>query len=412
MGSQAQAIRNNREAQMQRDINAMAFPQQDELINGIPASGNDAALAAHLRTQRETNLEYQRLQTEEARQQFESMAADNFRRNQYNAQQLQDQAASETMNQAVKDAQSAQVLFSQLEAATEGVKGKTAYTADLDKLRDYAMVSDQVERLTGINPNVPQQQPQQKQPRPEAFPDGKTYQLNNLPDGNLEIQLITGERFIGDPITVTQKLAEAQVQTKRWGQSQRQQTQTQVQPTEQQTTPQIESTGSLAGDLAARNAMAQADALAKRFGFSNEAELMQWGETINQKIAKIDEYEMQNAATEFFTKCPDFPATEQANEAIGAIVETMHLPLTGEGFQAAHAIAVQRGMYQPISKEALQQAQYGAQPHRATAPPMLRGNNPEMLSSQNPYDMPLSELRKQAINQELNKSGPGYRDSR
>lgn len=50
----------------------------------------------------------------------------------------------------------------------------------------------------------------------ETFPDGSLYQLQDLPNGQVEMQLITGERFVGDPLEVSKRMAEAQVRTKRW----------------------------------------------------------------------------------------------------------------------------------------------------------------------------------------------------
>lgn len=411
MISQLAAIRGNQNREVQQQIEAMNFDQQPEL-NGIPANGsNDSALAQHLADMRANNLEYARLQTEEARQQMEGMAAANFQRDQANANKIKDQMAVETMNRELVRRQHGEVLFSQLDTAVKAIpEGATEWTLPMDKLKDLAKVTDEVQRLTGQDLNQVQQ-PQQQQQRPETFPDGKPYQIKNLPDGNLEVQLITGERYLGDPMTVTQKLAESQVSTKRWGQSQRQQQQQQQPQQVQQTpaeVPQVsqQPSGSLANDLVAR----QADELAKGFGFSDRNELMQWGENLNQMAAKVEQFELQSEATRFFTACPDFPADQRAIDAVSIIMDNLHLPNDAEGMKAAHAIAIRQGDYQPIPQEVLQEASGNVRSNRPTPPPMLRGNNPEITGAPpSPYDMPMADLRRQAIAQELNGKGPGYR---
>jgi hypothetical protein len=80
--------------------------------------------------------------------------------------------------------------------------------------------------------------------------------------------------------------------------------------------------------------------------------------------------------------------------------------------QAAHALAVRNGLYQPLSSEQIQIAN-GVAPQQQTrqaAPPMLRTNNPELTNAPpNPWDMPMQELRKAAIQQELNRNSSNYR---
>ncbi len=229
------------------------------------------------------------------------------------------------------------------------------------------------------------------------------YQLENLPDGNLKLKLATGEEFIGDPISVTQKLAESKVQTVAWARqkvAEAEQQQPTAQPANQQTQP----SGSLAADLAAR----QADTLAQQFGFSNKAEMQQWGETVNQKMETIAQFERQQQATDFITKCPEFPGTQEAIESIARIMDNLGLAETSENMQAAHGLAIQRGMYEPISQQALQMANGTAQPiHRQAPPPMLRSSNPEItMQTPDPWNgMNLAELRKAAIAQELGGGG-------
>jgi hypothetical protein len=398
----------------------------------IPQNDNEAALAAHLQEIRESSQEYGKLLNEEAREKWEAIATANFQRQRAQADGIAERIAAEKQGQAAKDISEGDRLAVQMQALTDTFPPNwTSWTLPLDKLEQLSNLRQRVNRLAaatgqpgladgvlesggplapenilGLNPQQPQQQ---QQPKPATFPDGKTYQLKNLPNGDLEVQLITGERYAGDPITVTQRLAESQVNTKRWGQQQRLQAQQPqpMQPTAQPT--EQTASGSLADDLAAR----QADALAKQFGFSDRTELMQWGETVNQKMATIQQFEREKQAMEFFTKVPDFPGTPEAISAVAQVVDSMGLPETAEAMQMAHAFAVSRGMYEPLSLQAQQAANGGTaqQITRQSPPPLLKTGNPEVSQGgeTDPWKMPLADLRKMAIQQELEGRGPGYR---
>jgi hypothetical protein len=123
----------------------------------------------------------------------------------------------------------------------------------------------------------------------------------------------------------------------------------------------------------------QAEALAKRFGFSNESELVQWGARATQAMEII---ENQNIVGEFMQKQPDFPNSAEANNALTAIIEANNWQYNADSLQAAHLLAVQRHLYQPLSPEE-QQASVGAAPQtsRPTPPPMVRSQNPEQFAS-------------------------------
>jgi hypothetical protein len=263
------------------------------------------------------------------------------------------------------------------------------------------------ENVLGLNPH--KQQPQNRgKVVPQAFADGKLYQMDTSDPNQWKVKLATGEEFAGDPISVTQKLAESKVNTTAWARQKVAEAQ-QQQPTNQpssQTTEQAAS-GSLADDLAAR----QADALARQFQFADRHEMMQWGENVNQKMTTIQQFEREKQAMEFFTNVPEFPGTPEAIEAVAQIVDNMGLPESAEAMQMAHAFAVQRGLYEPLSQEAMQASNGAAkQSSRPAPPPMIHGGNPEMSQSvSSPYDMSMQDLRKAAMKQELERNSPGYR---
>jgi hypothetical protein len=424
MASQVEVIRANREADAQRQIAATNFgaPEVEQVAPGIPVS-NDAALAASLKQIRDNSQEYARLNTEASRQQWEAIAADNFRRTQSAASEASDKMAVEAMNNAVRRQIDGDKAILEWGAVVKGVdpNNDTEWTLPLNKLKDIAVTQQKVINTTGIdplnfNPMDAPVQTKQKNGReylaPVPFPDGKLYHVENLADGQVKLNLSTGETFTGDMETLLGKVAESKVQTTAWARQKAQQAQAQIQqpaaPPAENLGQDLTASGSLADDLAAR----QADALAKQFGFSDKTEMQQWGESVNQKMAMIQEFEQDKAISRFFTQHPDFPGSDQANDALGQIIDERGWEVNADNLEMAHLIAVQRNLYQPLSADAIQAFYANApqQVHRVTAPPMLRTNNPEVTNqSPDPYAMPLADLRRQAIAQELNGKGPGYR---
>ncbi len=426
MASVAQTLRNNQNAEINRQIQASNFGNAPV---EIPRNDNDAALAAHIQETREQSAEYAKLQTEENRQKWEAIATANFQRKQAQDAGVADRVNAEKQNQASQNVSEGDRLAYQMQALTSTFEPNwTPETLPIDQLRQLSSLREQVNRLaasTGTQGledgvlesggplapvNVLRPARQNQRLNPQTFPDGKMYQLENLPDGNLKVKLATGEEFTGDPISVTQKLAESKVNTAVWARQkvedaerQYQQRQPTNQPTEQPANQQTQPSGSLASDLAAR----QADAMAQQFGFSNKNEMQQWGETVNQKMETIAQFERQQQATDFITKCPEFPGTQEAIDSIARIMDNLGLAETSENMQACHGLAIQRGMYEPISQQALQMANGTAQPiHRQAPPPMLRSNNPEItMQSPDPYNMNLADLRRAAIQQELTGGG-------
>jgi hypothetical protein len=405
MASQAEIIRgnitHNRQMDAERQAAAINFGESEvpEIANGIPVS-NDAALAAHLKETRDQSAEYAKLRTEEARQQWEGMVADNFRRDQANKSQIKTQMAVETMNRAASNIADGERAFSEWQAATQDVKPlDTEWTISLDKLKDIANTGQKLTNLTGFDPSA-------KPPKVSPQDAGK---VTDNGDGTWTVTLQTGETFRGTAPEVMSQQAAAQVNTKLWARqkvAQAQQPTAEInsqpaQPTEQ------DYSGSLSQDLAAR----QADLMAQQFGFSGKDEMLQWGETVNQKIATIQEYENEKLATRFCADCPDFPDTPEAVNALTSIVEQNGWQWNAESLQAAHALAVRNHVYEPLTGEQIQAAN-GIMPQhtRPTPPPMLSGNNPEIANAaSDPYNMPLTDLRRVAIRQELERSGPNYR---
>ena len=225
--------------------------------------------------------------------------------------------------------------------------------------------------------------------------------IEKLPDGNLNIELETGERFSGDPLEVTQKMAEAHVSTKRWGQEWKQKAE--AVPPPQSTTQQAP---------VDPNEKATQDWLlnqtAKALGYNSGEE---YKADLGRVKSSTEEVSKQTALQQFFTQHPEYPGTPEANDMIGKIFdEKGWKDMTADNLHFAHLEALDRHRrdpkqgYEPLSTEAVNSAWANnmQQASRPSAPPMLRSNNPEVGSGgTDPYSMPMDQLRAQAIKAQL-----------
>lgn len=429
MATQAEIIRgniqNNQRMDAERQAAIFGAPQSQEVANGIPVS-NDAALAAHLKETRDKSAEYARLATEETRQQWESLVAANFSRDQASQKQIADKAENEKANRQHSDRIIGDSLALQMQALTDTFPPNwSPETLPLDQLQKLSNLRQKVQDLAAATgapgladgvlesggPLAPSNVLGMNKPQRVSPQDAGKVTENG--DGTYTVTLQTGEIFKGTATEVMQAQAAAQVNTKLWARQWKEKA-SQPQPTAElntQPAPQPAEqnySGSLSQDLAQR----QADALAQQFGFSDRNEMLQWGETVNQKIATIQDYENEKLATQFCRDCPDFPGTPESVSAVTSIIENNGWEWNADSLQAAHLLATKNHIYEPLSAEAIQ-ASIGTLPQdkRPTPPPMLTGNNPELssLSSNDPYQMPLAELRRQAMKQELERGGPNYR---
>jgi len=160
----------------------------------------------------------------------------------------------------------------------------------------------------------------------------------------------------------------------------------------------------------------QADNLAQYFGFSNSQEMIQDYQNLKSTAAQMQAVastvQDQNTALEFCRRCPDFPETDENITALMQIIEAKGWEGTAENLEAAHLLAVRNHIYQPLTQEQIQATTANSlpQPRRnAPPPPMMRGNAPDNVPQIEPERMPLNELRRLAIRQELESRGPEYR---
>ncbi len=437
MATQAEVLRQNRVRDAAQQIAAGNYgePEAQELANGIPSGSNDAALAAHLEEWKAKDVSYQRAQNQEARDQIESAYVGSQQRLNAAKQEIKDRANLEKHQQNQIDNSAGERLALQMEELTSTFPlDWRPETLPMDKLRQLTDLRHQVQTLAaatgqpgladgvlesgplspanvlGQLPNGPQAQAQEKR---ETFPDGQAVHVSQNQDGTMTVEYATGERFVGDPLTVTQKIGEAHVNTKVWARQQRaQQSQQTTEPMQlnQHTAQPTEQTasGSLADDLATR----QADAIARQLGFNDLTEAKQSILEMGRVKEQVQKFEEQELAARFHATCPDFPDTEETAETVMQIISSNGWQPNLESLQAAHALAIRNRLYQPLTAEQIQIANGMApqQQSRQAPPPMLRGNNPEISNAAlSPYDMSLGDLRKAAIKQELEGSGPGYR---
>jgi len=377
------------------------------------STSNDDALAAHLKQTRDSNAAYLKLQSEDARKQFEAEVASNFRRDEAQKQEgaIRGQMERE-QSQIVSDQKLIGLLAhaKELHASIPTGQTLTEWNAPMNLLADYAKTMQELDAaakergITTEQLTVPQPQAQQ---RPETFPDGSLYQFNSLADGQVELNLITGETFKGTAEQVIQKVADSSVHTKLWARRKVEEAQLArptdepVQPVQQIVPPEPTQQSTIADYWADQTA----NSLAKQFGFSDKNELMQWGEEMTQLRSFKQEYDLNRSLMDFSAKNPDFPATNEAISAVGDLMQANGWQVNAENLSAAHALAVQRKLYQPIDPQDIQPVKRASV--RPLPPPMLRGGSPEASAQEmSPYSMSMDELKKMAIRQQLEREGP------
>jgi len=217
----------------------------------------------------------------------------------------------------------------------------------------------------------------------EQSEDGKT----------MKVQLETGEVFEGDPISVTNKMAEAHVSTKRWGQEWK---------TKAETPPAATPVPPAANQEEANLQKYLLDQQAKALGLSDGAALKARLEQMGQITERVAN---QAVAADFMNACPDFPNTQPAIDAISKKVEEMGYDYTPQSMIAAHMLCMREDKYKPLTAEEQNStwANNMQAASRRQEPPMLRSGSPD-ANAQNfdPHKVPLNELRERVIREQLN----------
>lgn len=225
-------------------------------------------------------------------------------------------------------------------------------------------------------------------------------------DGTVEVKLESGEIFKGDPFEVMNKMADAQVSTKRWGQNIKAENENlkaqRLSPPESVAQPQP--TNGNADELALQNYLL--DQQAKALGFKDGSEYKQ---RLNE-IANVSDQQANNQVAEsFMLACPEFPSTPESIDKLTGKIDQMGWQYNQQSLMAAHLMCVREGAYQPLSAQEvnaswannMQQASHNTQqPGGPTIPPRPpQGNAPGGNDNVNPWAMSTDELRKQVLQQ-------------
>lgn len=225
-------------------------------------------------------------------------------------------------------------------------------------------------------------------------------------DGNLSVELETGEKFTGDALAVTEKMAEAHVNTKKWGADFKAKYET------LQATPPPNTTPPPDVNLDPQQKQLQeylVSNVAKGLGYDNS-------DVFRADLKRIkgttEEINNQLVAAQFMALAPDFPNSPEAIAALSKKMDDMHLNFDTQSMIAAHSLLVRENAgdktkgYAPLT-ETQQTATWEANlraSNRPVAPPIPNRNSPEISDQQNPWDskvMSLDQLRQAAIRQQL-----------
>jgi hypothetical protein len=227
-------------------------------------------------------------------------------------------------------------------------------------------------------------------------------EITKHPDGKITAKLETGEIFEGDPLEVTQKMAEAHVSTKRWGQEWKHKAETppvQQPPTQQQ--PVVDQ-----NEAQLQNYLLTQTA--KALGYENAD---QYKADLARVKGTTEKVNNQLVATEFLALNQDFPNTPEAIESLSKKIDEMHWDFNTQSMTAAHALLVREHAaddkkgYAPLTAEQINSAWANnmQQASRTAPPPMIHGTSPDAnrANVNEPWNMKMDELRAAAIKQQL-----------
>lgn len=203
-------------------------------------------------------------------------------------------------------------------------------------------------------------------------------EVKQLEGGKLEVKLETGEIFTGDPLEVTNKMAEAHVNTKRWGQEFKQKFETlQSNPPAPPAPPPVVDPNEVqlqqyVGNLAA-----------KSLGFNDINEAKSGIARMNQTAEQV---ENDRIAMEFMAARPDFPNTPEAIEKLSGFIEQNNWQFRSQDMMAAYDTLVRGGQIKPLTAEEQNRSwsQNLQQSNQApnTPPPMVRSSSPDASQDQ------------------------------
>jgi hypothetical protein len=403
---------------MEEAMASIAAVAPESTVQSVPLAM--PSLEAAVNEQLEKNEEYSRLTSEEHREQHRNLVRKNLQRKQNQAESAEEKRSAYQANrqaelstreqqlvQRAKDIQAAipadlmsNPRFQSLSADEQNEELVKRLPPQL--AGDYIQTLQQLDALyrdTGRpafgEMMQPAPQPAQAQQNPKTFPDGSVYQFTNLPDGNVEVRLITGEVFKGDPITVAQKIAEAKVHTTHWAYDWRAKAQSAQQPPQNgdgNSAVAIDNGGAPQIDFSKIPDVTawQMDQIASALGYKDGQEMVndqirqrQETQRVSRELAMEREHrETQDIAATFLANNPDFPNSAESINAIEQLLTKNNLDFTTANMEMAHSYAVKNHLYPPLSQAEIQASMGIVTPTaRPTPPPMVRSQNPESYAS-------------------------------
>jgi len=240
-------------------------------------------------------------------------------------------------------------------------------------------------------------------PGVQANPNEPLVTFIDQPDGTFDAKLVTGETFRGfkanENRDAIRKIAESKVNTRRHYENLVQQ----QQPANgQQSQPQAQPANAINENQSLTDWVFEDTA--RRFGYSDGAEFLADQRARYQREQQnnelLEQYKNQNTVSQFFMEHPEYPNTDQANNAIETIINRNGWEWTPDNMAAAHLLAVQHRVYQPLSQQEIALANgYAPQVQRPTPPPIPRAGSPENATTElNLWTEPMDQQRKRILN--------------
>jgi hypothetical protein len=231
-----QNLRDQHEQRLAAEVASAA-----SLNSAFPADP-DAVLAEEVKKITDSSEERALLRSEDAREEYDNLTRANLIRGKEKEQERKDGINRYHSAQQARDQRAEAEVSRRFSVLAQSQQGpENAWAMSPERLKYLAQTAEMAaqfvtpEQLAALNSSVDpfiqteqlaaqlpeRQQVPSNQQRPETFPDGSLVQVQDFGNGTLEARLITGEVFRGDALTVTRKIGEANVHTKRWAKEQR-----------------------------------------------------------------------------------------------------------------------------------------------------------------------------------------------
>ena len=249
--------------------------------------------------------------------------------------------------------------------------------------------------------------------------------IQKRPDGIYEGVGELGEQFTGaTPEEFAQKILDAQQNTKKWAQEQKEKAErlerevTDLKARQNQ--PTTTTTSAKLTDEEKQASEWMWNTMGKSLGLPDGQSLIG---ILNTQAEEIGKLRFQRAVADFNLKCPDFPNTNEASDKLIDYVNDNYLKQRGLDIdrlatqdpaqatallEAAHAQCIRTGAYKALS-ESEQTAQWSENlrsDNRAKAAPMISSRAADAKTKDdNPYAMNLDDLRARAIKEQLEGRG-------